>query len=198
MRIWCWSVLRRTLAVAASPTAPSAVEVESPPHRLLIRFESTARSADMQADAAATLCLAHGADAAIVADDEERSLWTAYERAVWGDTFDGMLVKASVLPTEVADLLDLAGASLAAGRAALGIVYLRADAVAGARTWLDELRSRVRRRGGSAVVVKASPTLEGAIDPWGELSGSRPLMQAVKARFDPNNILSPGGGPGGL
>jgi glycolate oxidase FAD binding subunit len=186
------------LAVAASPTAPSAVEIESPPHRLLIRFESTARSADVQADAAAALCLAHGADAAVVADGEERSLWAAYERAVWGDSFDGLLVKTSVVPTEVADLLDLAGASLAAGRAALGIVYLRADGVAGARAWLDELRLRIRRRGGSAVVVKASTALAGAIDPWGELSGSRPLMQAVKARFDPNDILNPGGGPGGL
>jgi glycolate oxidase FAD binding subunit len=186
------------LAVAASPTAPSAVEIESPPHRLLIRFESTARSADMQADAAAALCLAHGADAAVVADAEERSLWTAYERALWGDSVDGMLVKTSVLPTEVADLLQLGGASLAAGRAALGIVYLRADAVAGAKAWLDDLRSQVRRRGGSAVVVKASTALKGAIDALGELSGSRPLMQAVKARFVPSNILNPGGGPGGL
>jgi glycolate oxidase FAD binding subunit len=186
------------LAVAASPTAPSAVELESPPHRLLIRFESTARAADMQADAAAALCLAHGANAAVVADDEERSLWSGYERAVWGDSSNGLLVKTSVLPTEVADLLDLAGVSFAAGRAALGIVYLRADGIAGAKTWLDDLRSRVRRRGGSAVVVKASTALKGGIDVWGELSGSRPLMQAVKARFDPNNILNPGGGPGGL
>jgi glycolate oxidase FAD binding subunit len=185
------------LAVAASPTAPSSVEIESPPHRLLIRFESTARSADMQAEAAVALCLEHGADATVVADDEERSLWTGYERAVWGDSFDGMLVKTSVLPTEVAELVDLAGASLAAGRAALGIVYLRADS-ASAGTWLEDLRSRVRRRGGSAVVVKASTGLEGRIDIWGELPGSRPLMQALKARFDPNNILNPGGGPGGL
>jgi FAD/FMN-containing dehydrogenase len=48
------------------------------------------------------------------------------------------------------------------------------------------------------VVVKASPALNGVVDMWGELSGSRALMQAVKARFDPNNILNPGGGPGGL
>ena len=185
------------LAIAASPTAPSAVEIESPPHRILVRFESTARSADMQAEAAAALCLAHGADAAVVGDEEERSLWIGYERAVWGADV-GMTVKTSVLPTEVGELLEQARVSLAAGRAALGIVYLRADAIAGAKAWLDDLRARVRRRGGSAVVVKASTALKGVVDVWGELAGSRPLMQAVKARFDPNNILNPGGGPGGL
>jgi hypothetical protein len=117
---------------------------------------------------------------------------------VWGDSVGGMLVKASVLPTEIPELLDRPGASLAAGRGALGILYLRVDPGAGARKWLDDLRSRLRLRGGSAVVVKASPVLQDHVDVWGELSGSLPLMRAVKARFDPKNILNPGGGPGGL
>ena len=185
-------------AVSASPTAPSAVEVESPPHRLLIRFESTARAADAQADTAASLCLAQGADARVVADDEERLLWSGYEQTVWGGAIDGVLVKVSVLPTEVGELLDQGGAALAAGRAALGVLYLRADDVANAPGWLDQLRLRARRRGGSAVVVKASPALEGRLDVWGEFPGSRSLTGAVKARFDPHNILNPGGGPGGL
>ena len=186
------------LAVAASPTAPSAIEIESPPHRVLIRFESTARAADMQADAAASLCLAQGAQAVVVAGDEERSLWNEYDRNVWGGAVEGVVAKVSVLPTEVADLLDQAGASLAAGRAALGVLYLRAGSTATAPDWLDKLRALAGRRGGSAVVVKASPTLENRIDVWGELPGSRSLMRAVKMRFDPNGILNPGGGPGGL
>ena len=186
------------LAVSASPTAPSALEVESPPHRLLIRFESTARAADAQAETAASVCLSRGADARVVADDEERSLWSGYERALWGGAVDGVLVKVSVLPTEVGELLDQGGASLASGRVALGVLHLRADDVAQAPQWLAQLRLLVRRRGGSAVVVKASPALEGRLDVWGELPGSRSLAAAVKARFDPNNILNPGGGPGGL
>ena len=186
------------LAVAASPTAPSAIEIESPPHRVFIRFESTARAADMQADAAASLCLAQGAQAVVVAGDQERSLWNEYDRNVWGGAVEGVVAKVSILPTEVADLLDQAGASLAAGRAALGVLYLHGGSAATAPDWLDKLRALAGRRGGSAVVVKASPTLENRIDVWGELPGSRSLMRAVKMRFDPNGILNPGGGPGGL
>jgi glycolate oxidase FAD binding subunit len=186
------------LAVAASPTAPSAIEIESPPHRLLIRFESTARAADVQADAAAARCRAQGAATAIVADDDERLLWTAYEQTVWGGAIDGVIAKVSVLPTEVGELVEQPGTVLAVGRAALGVVFLRADGATAADGWLDGLRARAERRGGSAVVVKASAALEGRLDIWGRLAGSRSLMRAVKARFDPNNILNPGGGPGGL
>ena len=186
------------LAIAASPTTPSAIEIESPPHRLLIRFESTARAADVQADATASLCRAHGAGTAIVAGDEEASMWNAYERTVWGGALDGVVAKVSVLPTEVAELLDQSGTMLAAGRAALGVVFLRADRASAANGWLDRLRAKAERRGGSAVVVKATPALENRLDVWGRLAGSRSLMRAVKAQFDPNNILNPGGGPGGL
>ena len=49
-----------------------------------------------------------------------------------------------------------------------------------------------------AIVVKTSPALKDQVDVWGELSGSRSLMRAVKARFDPNGTLSPGRGSGGV
>jgi glycolate oxidase FAD binding subunit len=186
------------LAVAASPAAPSAIEIESPPHRLLIRFESTARAADAQADSVAAICRARGADAAIVADDEERSLWREYDQAVWDGAIDGVVTKVSVLPTEVGELIDQPAVALAAGRAALGVLYLHADGNTAATGWLDALRAKAERRGGSAVVVRAAPALARRLDVWGGLAGSRPLMQAVKARFDPNNILNPGGGPGAI
>ena len=188
-----------TTIAAAPALAPTALEIESPPHRVLVRFETTERAADAQADATATLCRAGGADTAIVSGDEESRLWSDRESAFWRDAADSLIVKVSVLPSDVRDLIVQSAAASAAGRAALGVVYLRwHGSVSAASAWLDNLRSRIIQRGGTAVVAAASPAFSGRLDPWGQLSTNRSLMAAVKARFDPHNILNPGRGPGGL
>jgi glycolate oxidase FAD binding subunit len=189
------------MTIAASPAlSPTALEIESPPHRVLVRFETTEHAADAQADATATLCRAAGAETAIVSGNEERGLWAAYDAALWQGTADSLVVKASVLPSDVRDLIEQSAAAGAAGRAALGVLYLRWNGSApAASAWLDNLRSRIAHRGGTAVVAAASPAFGDRIDPWGPLSPTnRSLMAAVKARFDPHGILNPGRGPGGL
>jgi glycolate oxidase FAD binding subunit len=188
------------MTIAASPgLAPTALEIESPPHRVLVRFETTRRAADAQADATATLCRAASADTAIVSEDGERHLWAAYESALWREAGDSLIVKVSVLPSDVRDLVLQSAATSAAGRAALGVLVLRwQGSPPAASAWLDTLRSRIGQRGGTAVVAAASPVFSGRIDAWGQLSTNRSLIGAVKARFDPHNILNPGRGPGGL
>jgi glycolate oxidase FAD binding subunit len=188
------------MTIAAAPAlSPTALEIESPPHRVVVRFETTERAADAQADATATICRAAGAATAIVAGHDERDLWAAYESAIWQETADSLIVKVSVLPSDVRELIEQSAAGSAAGRAALGVLYLRWQGSASAASaWLDHLRSRIGRRGGTAVVAAASPVFSGRIDPWGPLATNRSLMAAVKARFDPHSILNPGRGPGGL
>src|SRR6185295_11544977 len=50
--------------LAAAPLTPSAVELDSPPARMLIRFETTPGAAEQQAAAACDLCTRHEAPAA--------------------------------------------------------------------------------------------------------------------------------------
>jgi glycolate oxidase FAD binding subunit len=192
------SCARLALAIAASPAAPSAVEIESPPHRLLVRFETTEHAADQQAAGTAALCRSHGSDPAILSGDEERLLWSAHERAVWEEAPATMLIKVSVLPVDVGDLIAQAGAQVAVGRAALGVIYLRVDNRGEGEQRVHELRARAARRGGSAVVLAAPPEVQARVDRWGQIGSSLAVMRAVKARFDPHGILNPGGGPGGI
>jgi glycolate oxidase FAD binding subunit len=187
------------LAVAAAPATPSAIEIESPPHRVLVRFETTERAADAQAAQTAALCTSLGGAVTTLGDEADRDLWSAYEAAVWEERRDAAVVKVALLPTDVRDLLsECAGMSIA-GRGALGVLYLRRsgppDEVA---AWLQDLRTRLARRGGHAVVVRAPADWPRQLDPWGPPRSDAALMRAVKAQFDPHNILNPGRGPYGL
>jgi glycolate oxidase FAD binding subunit len=190
------------LAVAAAPLVPSAIEVEAPSPRLLVRFETTEAAARQQAESARRLFDQAGAPARVHLDEDERTLWRLHERRVQegGD----VLFKISVLPTDLAGVfaqLDQTPASVtwrAAGRAALGLLLVR---LAGAPEVLSDLvlrlRAHVASRGGHLVVLQSPPPVRARVDPWGEL-GHVSLMRAVKARFDPHNVLSPGCGPGGI
>jgi glycolate oxidase FAD binding subunit len=201
------------LAIAAAPLTPSAIELQSPPSRLLVRFETTEAAADRQAAAALKVCRNHGAVASTVVDEAEAAAWHGLEARLWGA--GGTVVRLAVLPTEVADMLEHvervsarhAIEYLAGGRAALGVLFCRlggsgttgspsdCDAHAAA---VEELRRKARAGGGSAVIVSAAPAVRALVDPWGEVGDALPMMRAVKTRFDPNGILNPGRAAGGI
>jgi glycolate dehydrogenase FAD-binding subunit len=63
---------------------------------------------------------------------------------------------------------------------------------------LHELRGLVVANGGYAVVESASPALKTSLGVWGPTPSSFALLKALKRRFDPENILSPGRFMGGL
>jgi glycolate oxidase FAD binding subunit len=113
----------------------------------------------------------------------------------------------AVLPTAVADLLleveRLASVHglqwSAAGRAALGVVFVRLTGdVAGQAQLIAAIRERVHAGRGSVVVLEGSPDVKAQVDPWGDIGDAIGVMRAVKARFDPRHTLSPGRGPGGI
>jgi glycolate oxidase FAD binding subunit len=173
--------------VAAAPFAPSAIEIQSPPHRLLVRFETTEGAAPHQAEAVRALCEHHGAGAIIVADADEHRLWQEHERLIWTGDDNATILKVGVLPTAMGDFLEQVHGTVV-GRAALGVLYVRmgspddvVNGTAGART--GEGRVRVLQGPGEIV------------DRWGDLGNALPLMRAVKAQFDPNGILNPGIAP---
>jgi glycolate oxidase FAD binding subunit len=190
-------------ALLASQLTPTAVEIQAPAPRLLVRFETTEASAQQQADAVVALANASGATSTIVAGDEEAALWADHAGRPWAG--EGAVVKITLLPGAVASTLTwladaMQGCEFAAvGRAGVGVLLTRigGDVERQARV-LSGLRERLPPPTGGAVLVRGSDDLKSRVDPWGPLGGGFGVMRAIKRQFDPQGIVNPGRGPGGL
>jgi glycolate oxidase FAD binding subunit len=197
-----------TLALLAKPTSPAAMELTWPPGELLIRFQTTERAAEDQAAQVLQVCRAHRVRASIAAGAEEDALWRTHAARAGGTDRPGATIKISILPTAVGDAVahaERAASSrgvdwLMYGRAALGVLYvhLRDNDVDRVAEVIADLRRHAASHRGSAVALHGPPGLAQRIEPWGDLGNAFATMQAIKARFDPNGVLNPGRGPGGL
>jgi glycolate oxidase FAD binding subunit len=194
------------LAIAGSPLTPTTIELQSPPQRLLIRFETSPKATEVQIAAAVNLCTAHGSATAILTGQQEVDTWTAHERGMRGEMPNDprTIVKLAVLPTDVGEILSRVEATTTAqriqyaavGRAALGIIVVRLDGDPSAqRAVVSELRREATARRGSAVLLSAPPELYARLGAWGPGADTAPLMRAVKAQFDPRALLNRGREP---
>jgi glycolate oxidase FAD binding subunit len=191
------------LKLSASHLTPTALEFATHPIRLIVRFESIESSVAQQADTAAKLIAESGYDARTLSESAEVQYWQSHARLA--DDERGVLLKVSVLPTDIAETLTtierLAGKRgyAAVGRAGAGVFLLRIiEDVQLQKRVIDGLRDALPIGRGSAVVIKGSPELRTQVDVWGPIGDGLALMKAVKQQFDPAGILSPGRGPGGL
>src|SRR5262252_654732 len=82
------------MAIAAVPVAPTAIELQSPPHRLLVRFETTEQAARRQTDLVSAICVEAGATCTTVSGRPEADAWLAHESRVFGS--EGTILKLAV------------------------------------------------------------------------------------------------------
>ena len=189
-------------AILASQLTPSAVEIEGPPHRLLVRFESIDAAAERQAADATRLVAEHANATRILAGGEDAARWAAHAERPWSGP--GAILKIGLLPTSLVSVLDsvqeLIGARGAdgevVGRAGLGVLYLRLDASVSVQAGIVQaVRERLAADGGHAVVLRGSCELKASVGAWGPLGDAGRIMHAVKWSFDPAGLLSPGRWP---
>ena len=202
------------LKVSASTLVPTAIDLLGPgdgqsPCRLAIRFESGVPAAvEDQSDAVVELAGELAGSAHVLADEEEASFWTSADdwtgRAP--DESNTLVLKASLLPTQVSPWLArldsaIAAAGLASrwrGHLGHGTVYARLSGSEAALSGVvNELRTLAEAERGSLVVQDAPPGLARALDVWGAVAAVD-LMRRVKARFDPHVTLNPGRYIGGI
>jgi glycolate oxidase FAD binding subunit len=116
---------------------------------------------------------------------------------------DALLVRASVPPKELQNalriLLETPNAPRIFAHAAAASIYASfPDASASPETFIATLRARVHDLRGHLIVESAPPTLRKNLNAWDDVGASSKLMQALKRKFDPNNILNPGRFVGGI
>jgi glycolate oxidase FAD binding subunit len=205
------------LGLQGSTLEPSAVELTVDefgwPGQLTVVFEGIQPGVEAQAAAAAELLGRVGEAAVAGPGGVEAALnqlgARPFEKAEYA-------LKATFPPAELAGAL----ADLAGGRERWGGGPVSAHAVTGVLWMASGLREgdlpadapgfpsvvraitgareRLAARGGSLVLVKASPELKRAVDVWGPPGDAVGLMRRVKERFDPDRRLSPGRFVGGI
>jgi glycolate oxidase FAD binding subunit len=169
---------------------------------------SPATVARQARNAAQWLAEAGAGDVATLEGEAHERLWQAvreFGRGPRAAPAQHTLVKLTCLPSDVTRLVGAIDAATAAAavpsaevvaHAGSGVVYaLLPQATA------DLLRALARiaaEHGGAAVVEEAPWEVKAEIDVWGPTRDDFPLMQALKAQFDPQGILNPGRFVGGI
>jgi len=191
----------------ASALTPTAIELMSTAAvtRLLVRFESVEQAAVQQAAEACDIVGPRGSSQTLDGN-EETAAWERHATH-WSSSAGGTLLKVSCVPAELILTLSwlrtqasATGLDVAvAGRAGLGVVDVRLDgALETQARVISELRERLPIGRGSAVIRHGDAALRQRVSAWGCIGDGKRVMQAVKQRFDPDNLLNVGRGPGGL
>jgi len=126
-------------------------------------------------------------------------VWKARQQ-LFSNAGDSVICKCSVLPKQIGALCDgvfqqAKAAEVAATLVAqgTGLAEVRLDAGAPAlMKVVNGLRAGVDRLDGTLVVEQCPPAIKESLDVWGTLKDAVPLMQQIKAKFDPAGTLNPG------
>jgi len=219
----------RTVVLTATDSAPlcalavrvigttlvaTAIDVVGPDEQgqsaLMVRFETIEAAADDQVHTLIELAGALGTTATILRDGEEAAAWERTAATVLpassGDAAAGCLVKASLLPGDVAGWLahlqqtcqqsDIRAQWCA--HAGHGLVFAALHGPdAALLAVLPALRDAAIACQGSLVVQDAPPHLAQQMDVWGPVA-ALDQMRRLKGFFDPDALLNPGRFVGGL
>ena len=198
--------------VIASTLEPTALDIsnslQDSTYTLAARFETEPETVADQIDALLTLAGSLAETARMLDHEEEAQFWQQSARQMMAPhgADDILIVKASVLPTDVATWLEhlrqiTQHEQLSVqwcAHAGHGLIFARLGGSQNALTAaVQQLREQANNLHGSLVVTQAAPTLARAIDIWGPIPALS-LMRNLKERFDPNAIMNPGRFVGGI
>jgi glycolate oxidase FAD binding subunit len=170
--------------VAALQVTPSVVDLYWPEGIVMVRFDSSERGAEEQAQR-----VVRDVGGRVLAVDEEAAMTKGLTGSPWHDA--GTICAVAMLPSRLAEFLSSMSATCQALvlRPVLGTGELRAAPEA-----MDDVRTAVRRVDGRLVVRRGDGISAGDVEDAVALD----LMRSVKRRLDPARTLSPGRHVGGI
>jgi glycolate oxidase FAD binding subunit len=170
---------------------------------IILRFQSITASIDQQIHQLIELGRELGLQSHIYRDDIEERLWQQLPETIFtGSQEEKITCKIGLVPTAAVDLLTKVdrmpstqkyiSIDLSSG---LGKLYLSGETSV---TNLTELRAFCQNNRGFLTVLEGSIELKQKFDPWGYMGNSISIMQKIKQKFDPQNILNPNSFVGGI
>jgi glycolate oxidase FAD binding subunit len=167
--------------------------------RVLVWCAGSPATVERQVRDATAWCQEAGASRTVRLDGPaHRDLWDAVRDFGRDPPGDATLAKLTALPSRLPDLVAAAGRAVPhrppeiVARAGNGVLYavLPGATVPSLQTLIREANDL----GGAAVLEAVPPGARAApdLDVWGPTRDDFPLMQALKAQFDPRGTLNPG------
>lgn len=197
------SATAATLAIAASPLEPAAVEwvCEQDPGRLYVRIDGTEATTEAAGSRLVDLLAGLGISAEPLAGEDAESTWQDHAAAVRGAA-DETVLRVAGLPSELASLaahaaevaertgLDAAIVS----SAALGMhtVRLHGGSAPEHAEAFTVLRARALAQGASVMLRRRTDEVDELVDALGPPPSSVDILRRVKAQFDPADRCAPG------
>lgn len=185
------------LLINAGSLAAGIVAGHTDDTLLIVRFAGAPAAVARQLRDAKALAVDDGV-AFELNGSQDQAIWrgiAGFAAASEGAGEAGILLRAGVRPADLPALLTALdhhtpGSQLVA-YPGVGLAYARWPITDNAGT-LATLRAQLGSMGGYAIVENAPAELRSRLDIWGPPPTTLPLMQAIKAQWDPRGILNPG------
>ncbi len=182
--------------IAASPVAPSTIEIEAPTPRLLVRFETTPGAAEHMTAATRALMEHAGCRVDVLTGHSEHDVWQRHDELIWDRP--GLVARVSVLPSEAGALFSSlrrvvndADYSFV-GRIAMGVLLLRINTDATAQVeMISALQAALQPGNGHLTLLQAPDAVRGQMAATIHRTPAQTVAEALKAQFDPRGALPP-------
>lgn len=192
------AAVKMLLASTLTPIAVDVVsaafsqqlEISNTPS-LVVKFATVPESIAQQSARLLDLGKELGLKGGMWQGEQEYQLWNGIQTGVWGTESIGckLGVRATAAVETIATLDKLTDSQakgtihIASG---IGVCTLNDS------SQITPLRSQCEASGGFLSVLQAPIEVKKNIDIWGYRGNAIPLMQKIRAQFDPNGILNPG------